>query len=942
MTTLSGPRQRAVYRMPAALSWRALLALTLIVGVALAGCGKTSYTAAEHLERAASYQQEGNLSAAIIEVKNALQQEPSNAEARRQLGLLHLEIFDGTTAQAELKRAADLGFDRAALRLPLMKAALLLGQSQQVLDESTPIDSFPADQIADVLALRGQALLITGDLAGARKELDAAFARDRDHAETLYGLAWSELLSGRQSEARAHLSRLLALDPRFVRGHELLGDIERDAGNLGAAESAYSAAIEAAHQPFSPRIKRAMTRIYQGDFKAASQDLDTLARQYKAHPALNVARGMIAFEERRYADAQRQFEQALVADANHMPSIYYLGASHFGQGNWRQAESYLARFTARYPDVKEAAHLLALSRAREGDAARAESTLRAVLARDPNDVAALRMISGIHMSQGRNQEALARLRQVVSLDPDSARTRAQLGVALLNQGSRQEGISELEAAIELDPENMASLEVALIVERLRAREYTAALEAIDRVEQRGDEDPLLHNLRGSALLGLRDTDGARAAFEKAIKLIPGYAPATRNLAAIAVRQGDMAGGMAILERGLKHNPQATDLLLYLANLQTRSGNVTAAHDTLRRALSSDPQALVPRLALSDHYLNVGKPQEAVRVLDEARAQHGNAPQWIRQMAQVQGAAGNGRESAALVRQLIESEPNSVELHYALARALALTDDRAGLRKALERVLSLEPNHLEARLALTRLHIAQREPEAAKKLLQPLRAEQPENAQLAILGGELAAQEGRFQDAIRDFRQVLASEPDNATAVAGLYQAQWAAGERAAAIDTARRWADQRPDDHAARYNLGLLHLAGGDEDGAIREIRKVVESLPNNIPALNNLAYLLRDRDPREALGLAERAQRLAPDSVGVLDTLGSVQLSAGDSKAALRTLARALELEPGHAQARFHYARALIENGRGGEAKPLLEALLSEQPDVPKRADIEALLKRL
>ena len=286
MTTLSGPL-RIMPGIPATPSWRVLAALALIAAMALAGCGKASYTAAEHLERAASYEKEGDLGAAIIEVKSALQQEPSNAAARFQLGLLHLEIFDGTTAQAELKRAGDLGFDRAALRLPLMKAALLLGQSQQVLDESTPLDSFPSDQLADVLALRGQALLINGDLTGARKELEAAFARDRDHDETLYGLAWSELLSGRQSEARAHLARLLELHPRFARGHELLGDVERDAGNLDAAENAYSA-IDVAQQ-FSLRIKRASAHLPAG-FQGRHAGFNTLARQYRRIPP-STARG---------------------------------------------------------------------------------------------------------------------------------------------------------------------------------------------------------------------------------------------------------------------------------------------------------------------------------------------------------------------------------------------------------------------------------------------------------------------------------------------------------------------------------------------------------------------------------------------------------------------------------------------------------------------------
>ena len=186
--------------------------------------------------------------------------------------------------------------------------------------------------------------------------------------------------------------------------------------------------------------------------------------------------------------------------------------------------------------------------------------------------------------------------------------------------------------------------------------------------------------------------------------------------------------------------------------------------------------------------------------------------------------------------------------------------------------------------------------AAVRQLLPLRAEQPDMRNSPSLAASWLRRMC-FQDAIRiSARRLHPSR--KMPAVSGLYQAQWSAGDRVAALDTARRWADARPDDHAARYNLGLLHLAGGDEESAIRELRTVVERLPNNVAALNNLALLLRDRNPREALGLAERAQRLMPDSVAVLDTLGSVQLSAGDGRAALGTLARALEIEPGHAMA--------------------------------------------
>ena len=921
--------------------WRRA-AIALLAVLLLAGCGQTTYTAAEHLERSVAFEAERKINAAIIEVKNALQQEPGNAEARWRLGTLHLTILDGATAHAELTRAVELGIDADRVRLPLMRAALLIGKPQQVLDESRLIDSFPEDQVTEALALRAQALLSRGDLAGAGKELAAASARDDAHADVLYGTAWLEILSRRHAEARRQLERLAELHPGYAKGHELRGDLERDAGNIDAAEAAYTAAIESSFQPFTPRVKRAMARIYREDYEAATQDLDTLERQYQRHPALSFGRGMVAFHTQRYPDAQRHFEQTLAASPNHMLSVYYLGVSHFAQGHWRQAENHLARFSSRYPDIGEAARLLALTRAREGDATRAESTLRAVLSRDPNDVAALRMISGIHMSQGRSQEALEQLRQVVSLDPDSARARAQLGAALLSQGDRQEGMSELEAAIALDPEGMASLEVVLVMERIRAGQNEEALEALAELQQRNPQDPLLFNLKGTAHLGQRDMAAAKAAFEQAIALMPGYAPAVRNLAALTVRQGDIDGGIAHLERGLRHNAQAVDLMLYLSNLQMRTGRVAAAGETLQRAVQVDPAALPPRLALSGNRLSAGQPQEAVRVLAEVQRRHGDSSDWMRQMALAQGAAGNGAEAAALVRKLIEREPDSVDLHFALARALALTDDRAGLQQALERVLALEPDHLGAGLALTRLHLSLQETDKAKARLGKMSAKWSDDPQVAMLNGQVAAQENRFQDAVKEFRRVVAAEPGNGAAVSALYQAQWAGGDRAGAITTARGWTRDHPEDHVARHNLALLYLAAGEEEAAIGELRIVAEHLPNNASVLNNLAWLLRAREPETALKLAERAVKLTPDSAGALDTLGSVQLELGRRGNALDTLGRALKLDPESAAIRLHYARALIENGRGTEARPMLETLLGEGPDANRRAEIERMLEKL
>ena len=104
------------------------LSLITIVGLLtllLTACGPTSYSVDEHIDRAQQAHAEGDLRTAIIEIKNALQQEPSRAEARRLLGLYNLETGDAAAAEAELIRARDLSADPDAVRLLLARAWLM-------------------------------------------------------------------------------------------------------------------------------------------------------------------------------------------------------------------------------------------------------------------------------------------------------------------------------------------------------------------------------------------------------------------------------------------------------------------------------------------------------------------------------------------------------------------------------------------------------------------------------------------------------------------------------------------------------------------------------------------------------------------------------------------------------------------------------------------------
>ena len=82
--------------------WRRVLSIMALL-IASSACDDPGAEA--YIQRAEAYRQKGEISASIIELKNALQQEPRNARARYLLGRNYLAIRDLASAEKELLRA---------------------------------------------------------------------------------------------------------------------------------------------------------------------------------------------------------------------------------------------------------------------------------------------------------------------------------------------------------------------------------------------------------------------------------------------------------------------------------------------------------------------------------------------------------------------------------------------------------------------------------------------------------------------------------------------------------------------------------------------------------------------------------------------------------------------------------------------------------------------
>ena len=125
-----------------------------------------------------------------------------------------------------------------------------------------------------------------------------------------------------------------------------------------------------------------------------------------------------------------------------------------------------------------------------------------------------------------------------------------------------------------------------------------------------------------------------------------------------------------------------------------------------------------------------------------------------------------------------------------------------------------------------------------------------------------------------------------------------------------KWLEKNPDDAAVALELATVYLTERQNKKAIIYFEKVLELKPNNIIALNDLAWLYDLENNPRALGLAEKAYELKPDSPSITDTYGWILLKNGKVIDALKMLKQSFDDLSDIPEVQYHYAKALFISG--------------------------------
>lgn len=868
----------------------------LLVALGLGGCfAPGDLTDQQHLQRAQDLKQQGKISAALIEARNALQKNPQNAEARSLLGEIYVEQGHGREAEEELKRARELGIHPETLKGPLGNALLLQRRYARVMDEIKPGPDSSPFNVARILEIRGRAQLGLGRLEEGCALFRQALEQDAQHVPAYWGLALCAATRGSIEQARAELEKARKLEPKNSRTWIRLGDLERGANRLPAAEAAYSSALEHARDSVEALLGRAVARLQDKKWKESEQDIQQALSLAKGHPVAIHLQGVLAYSQGKYQEAKTLFETTLRTIPDYPPAVLWLGFSNVALQNYEQAVNHLSQFLARYPQAVQVQALLALVQARLGVGAEAKKTLAKLQGASLDDPKSLVALGQAYYFLKEGDLAVQYLQRAVEREPEAPDTRLNLALAYLQKGQMPEAVEQLEKALQLKPDLRRADEL-LIQTLIWEQQFDKALKAVDEFQARQPKSPVPPTYRGSVLLtqDRRNAERAKREFMRALELEPGYAPAGHNLAMMAWEEGKLEEARKYYESVLKHNKDSLPTLLALYALEARAKRPEQAKRVLETAVEKHPAALAPALLLGQTYLSEGKPLKAIEVTREAERANPGSDRLLDLRGRAYLAAGDPGNALAASKRLALLRPDSADAQYQLATVYAARKDTAAYREALLKALSLQAQHLQAKIALAQLELAQGNGEEAVRLARELQKEHPKVPAGFVIESDALNRKGANQQSVKVLEHFQAANSKDFSPRALLIRKYLQSGEKEKALRLARETEQADPKRPAALDLLGSVQLAVGDNRGAVETYAKLAQLDP---------------KSPEAHLKLA-KAHR-----------------AAGSPTATRAALSRALELRPDYLEAQIGLAAVEAQAGRHEEALQIAQKIQKQRP---------------
>jgi len=889
----------------------------------------------QYLEEAKRYLQEEKTDAAVIQLKNALQQNPENIEARLLLGKIYIRTGDGVSAEKEIERAVRLKASKELWQVDLGQSYLLQRKYDQIISAIEPDPTLSGTVQAGVYNLRGQAFLATGAINEAREAFQQALSSQPEYEQAELGMVQVTVASGNTEEGHQQLDAFLLKHPENVQARILRSELLRRQKKIEEALVDLDYVIQKDANNLVALLGRTTLNLQLAKYDLASKDLEVLNKIAAKSPVVLYLNGVSAFQQRKIKEAEEYIQQVLKLIPNHPQSQLIYGAILFNNGEYLQADEYLSQTLAAIPGHLPTIKLLAATRIKMRQFEKAVSVLEDGLASDPEDVQIIAMLGNVYLQTGRFDEGSELLAKAVDKAPDLASLRTQLAFGLLARGETKGAIDELQSAVDLGQE-LIQADVLLVLSHIKNNQFEQALKASQALESRSPDNPLAYNLTGLAYLASGDETKARERFLKALEKDPSFVTAQINLARIELSHNRLDEAETIFLDILKKAPDNLTALLAIAGIEERRNNREGMYGWLSTAQQKNPKSSKPGVLMTQAYLRDGENLKALRAARETVTSFPNDPEVLRVLGTAQIAAGEDNSAIQSFKQLVivQNTPQNLAL---LANTLTRVENHKEARANIRLALEIEPDYLPALSTLGNIALQENSFDEAMEIAKRIQSSHSQQSVGYRLEALTLLKQQKGSEAIAPFEKAyqVQKSADLALQLSHLYRQQ---GDQQKSLEPLVDWLQFQPGDVRTRSVYATLLQQYGNNDKAMAEYETILQQSPDNILVLNNLAWLYQLNNDRRAIELSERAFQLAPDKPEIVDTYGWILVNFGDYEKGLAYLKDAFAKMPENPEVAFHVGYALSKSGNKEEAKKVLRRIVRDHKESPYAEKAKAL----
>ena len=715
---------------------------------------------------------------------------------------------------------------------------------------------------------------------------------------------------GKYREAAIQFSNALKIDKNFGDAHYQLAQAYVHLGQYQAAGNELLRTVDIQPANYKARLDLGNLMLAGRDVDRAQQQATVVLAAQPNNPDVHALLSAIAFRRGQRDQALVEIHRALELDPNRAEFHENLALLESGDAtNAPSVEVELKKAAALDPKSVNAKMLLAAFYARSGRWAEAEQVAQSAIATDAKNIAARAGLAEIYLKQGDQPKAVEVLRQAsqdLSSDPQGVRLLADY---YAGSGQLDKAKAEFAALAAKYPKNL-SVQKGYIRILLETKDFGAAQSVVTELMKKNSKDPEVAGLNGIVLLNAGKAADAVNALQSAVKDAPKDAFLQYWLGRAALAKGDASVAEASFRQAATLNPSNVEAEEALAQIAGQRGDLNQLAEVANKTIAAVPRFPGGYVWRALVEMNHGAQDKAEADLKTAMSVAPNNPQAYLQLGRLRFTQKRFPEGVTLLEQALQYDPNAFD--------------------ALSLEVAYDLNQKQADKALARVNA-----QIAKS---------PGNSAFDDLLARLQIQSKNLDQAAATAQKAMQLNPADIDAVGLVAQTAMMRGQTASAVNAWQQWSNAHPNDANSVAVLGMLAEAQGDTGKAESYYRKALQINPQQYMAANNLAYrmLINGENVDVALGLAQTARRVSPNSASTADTLAWAYYYKGTYGFARDLLEDAVKTDPNDAAMQYHLGMVYSKLKDKINAEAHLKKAVALSPDSPTAKDAKAALQGL